>query len=141
MKSKRSKIFLSIFAIAICLLFLIPSFSKIIKDDIENIGKITNRNAGSGKLYSTTDEELINKYATAMESAIYIRFIPFDIGDTNGTPIFLYNKNNTRIASIGSHSKFFVEINGNNYLVIGRDEKEFKVFYKEFYSDKNIVNE
>ena len=137
----KSKIILSILIIiVICFIFFITNFSHILKDDIDNIEKITIRHPGNGKLYSTTNRQLINKFITAMNSAKYLKVVKLPIPLSGTSPITLYSENNTKIASV-THKLKFIEINNKNYMEIGRDKEKFEAFYKEFYSDEYIVNE
>lgn len=140
MKTKKSKIIiLSILAIGLLLMFLGTSFSSILKNDIDNIEKITQRHPGNGHLYSTSDKELIDKFVKTMNSAKYIKSISSN-GSVGETPIVLLNRDNEGIARILSKSSR-VEINGKSYRTIGNISEELKAFYKVFYSDENIVNE
>ena len=138
MKSKKTKIILSILILIIFILFHITSFSDILKDDINNIAKIEIRNPGNGKLYSTTDKELINMFITTMNSPKYLKTVDFNIPLSGTSPLFLYNAENASIAKI-EYKLMFVEVNDKNYMTIGEDEEKLKTFFTELYSDINII--
>lgn len=135
MKLKKSKILLLLLIIVISSMFLITSFTSILKN--ESIEKISIRNPGNGKLYTTTDKNLIEKYYTAMDSVKYLKVIKFNIPLTGISRDLLYNENNTQIATVKDYI-FFIEINNRNYMKLGNNKKALSDFYVEFFTDSNI---
>lgn len=112
-------------------------FSEIVKGEIS---KISSRNSGNGLLYSITDKEKIAYFVNIMNSTTYSKVKAYE-PVTGNFSLGLYNGTNEKITSITSNGKGVYRI-GDGYYKMNHDiNDELSSFYKELYSDSNLVNE
>ena len=113
-------------------------FTNLVQDVVV---KITMRHPGSGVLYSTTDEKLINKFVSEMEhgGGDYYEIDP--VGLVGSSVYRLFNAENTEIATIIFYEKGKIEINDKLYHVKADIEGILNPFFEEYLTDKNIVEE
>lgn len=137
----RKLIFATILAVSFLTLFSCSSneteLSEIVKG---GISKISSRHSGNGALYSTTDKEKIVRFIKIMSSTTYSKVKAYE-AITGNSSLELYNENNEIITSITSNGKGVYNIGGGYYKMNKDISAELSSFYKELYSEENIVKE
>jgi len=140
----KNKSIIIIITIIVLILVGCNNTKKVQFTDIVNneIVKISSRYSGNCILYSTTNIDLVNKFVIAMKSDEYYESNYKDVEITGTSTIHLYDKNNIEIASITFEGKNIVRINNKLYISKANIQGILgEYFYKEFYTDKNIVKE
>jgi hypothetical protein len=112
-------------------------FSEIVKVDIL---KISSRNPGTGKLYSITDKEKIAHFVTLMNSTTYSKVRRYDPVTGNSSLMF-YNGKNELITGMASNGKGVFKIGDKYYQTKKTINDELSTFYKELYSNDNLIQE
>ncbi|EFM12150.1 hypothetical protein PaecuDRAFT_0830 [Paenibacillus curdlanolyticus YK9] len=112
-------------------------FSEIVKDDLS---KISSRNSGSGLFYSTTNKEIIAHFVNTMSATTYSKTGPYE-PVTGNSSLGLYNEENERITFITSNGDGVFAIGDGFYKMNEDINDELSSFYKELYSDSNLIKE
>lgn len=112
------------------------AFAELVQDEVV---KINMRHPGSGDLYSTTDEELINKFISKLEHGGGDYYEVDPVGMVGNSVYRLYNTENEEIATVRFYEKGRIGINNKTYSAKSDIKGSMNPFFEEFLNDANVV--
>ena len=111
-------------------------FNEIVPDKIV---KISSKQSSTGIDYSITNKTKIDQFIEILNSTTYSKTEPYE-PTTGNSGLGFYNDSDEMVSSLTSNGLGTYKI-GNDYYLMDTDiSANLSAFYKDLYTDENIVN-